>query len=257
MSAGAPVEVERRGALLLVTISRPDQRNAMTLEGARIIAAAMDELDSDETLTVAVITGAGGHFCAGMDLKRFVEHGERPWVEGRGFGGLVERPPTKPVIAAVEGFALGGGFEMALACDLFVASETARLALPEVRRGLVARGGGMYRLPRALPRAVAMELLLTGDTLEPSVAHHHGLVNRLTPEGGALGAALELADVIAKNAPLAVATTTRIARAAYDRPESELATWQQPWTDAVFASDDAAEGSRAFTERRPPSWKGR
>lgn len=257
MSEGEPVEVERRGATLLVTISRPEQRNAMTLAGARIVASAMDEFESDPTLTVAVVTGAGGHFCAGMDLKRYVEHGERPWVEGRGFGGLVERPPLKPVIAAVEGFALGGGFEMVLACDLVVASESARLALPEVRRGLVARGGGMFRLPRALPRAVAMELLLTGDTLDPKLAHHHGLVNHLAPEGGALAAALALADTIAANAPLAVATTTRIARAAYDRPEAELAAWQQPWTDAVFASDDASEGARAFTERRAPGWTGR
>lgn len=257
MTDGAPVEVERRGATLLVTISRPDQRNAMTLEGARIVASAMDEFESDPSLTVAVITGAGGHFCAGMDLKRFVEYRERPWIEGRGFGGLVERPPNKPVIAAVEGFALGGGFEMALACDLLVASESARLALPEVRRGLVARGGGMFRLPRALPRAVAMELLLTGGTLDPAVAQHHGLVNRLVPEGGALDAALGLAEAIAGNAPLAVATTTRVARAAYDMPEAELAAWQQPWTDAVFASEDAVEGSRAFTERRTPSWSGR
>ncbi|MCO7191499.1 crotonase/enoyl-CoA hydratase family protein [Pseudonocardia sp. McavD-2-B] len=251
------VLVERRGSVLLVALDRPRQRNAMTLDAARVIAGAMSDLDADDSLSVAVLTGNGGHFCAGMDLKRFVDSGERPFVPGRGFGGLVETPPIKPVVAAVEGFALGGGFEMALACDLVVASETARFALPEVRRGLVARGGGMFRLPRALPRAIAMELLLTGTMLEPAVALQYGLVNRVAAENAALDTALDLANAIAANAPLAVATSARIARAAYDRSESSMFEWQQQWTDAVFDSADAAEGSRAFTERRDPVWTGR
>lgn len=257
MTAQSHVLVERRGPVLLIELDRPRQRNAMTLDAATVIAAAMDELDADEKLSVAVLTGRGGHFCAGMDLKRFVDHGERPFVPGRGFGGLVEGPPAKPVIAAVEGFALGGGFELALACDLVIASETSRFALPEVRRGLVARGGGMFRLPRTLPRAIAMELLLTGAMLEPDQALHHGLLNRVTAEGDALNVALAIAGDIAANAPLAVATSTKVARAAYDRPESALFSWQQQLTDAVFASADAAEGSRAFTERRAPVWTGR
>lgn len=245
--------VDRRGNVLVITINRPAQKNAMTLAAATIIAQALDELDADGTLYAAVLTGAGGIFCAGMDLKRFAS-GEVPRIEGRGFGGLNEAPPKKPLIAAVEGWALGGGFEMVLACDLVVAAEGARFGLPEVSRGLVARGGGVLRLPRSAPRAIALELALTGKPIDASRAAHFGLVNRVVPDGEALDGALELAQEIAANAPLAVAASKRIMHESIDWPTAELFDRQKPITDEVFASADAAEGATAFGERRSPRW---
>jgi enoyl-CoA hydratase/carnithine racemase len=256
-SSAADVEVGRAGTVMVITINRPAQRNAMTLAAAEAIAGALDELDGDTSLTGAVLTGQGAHFCAGMDLKRFVQFDERPYVPGRGFAGIVERPPSKPIIAAVEGWALGGGFEVVLACDLVVAAEGARFGLPEVKRGLVARGGGMFRLPRVLPLPVALEMLLTGEPLDADAAHRHGLVNRVVEDGRALDGALELAQAVGRNAPMAVAASKRIARAALDWPESECFERQRADTDAVFASADAAEGATAFAERRSPEWRGR
>lgn len=247
--------VEERGRILIITVNRAEQKNAMTLAATKIIAEAIDHFDASTDLTVAVLTGAGDTFCAGMDLKRFAA-GERPALPGRGFGGLVEAPPTKPLIAAVEGWALGGGCELALACDLVVAGSGARFGLPEVKRGLVARGGGMIRLPQRLPRAIALELLLTGDFFGAERAERFGLVNRVVPDGQALDAALELAERIAANAPLAVRASKAVATAAPGWPDEEVWERQKEFSDPVFASDDAQEGARAFVERRDPVWTG-
>ena len=251
-----PVLTERRGRVLLITINRPDQRNAVNAAVAAGIAGALDELDADAGLSVGVLFGAGKGFCAGMDLKAFVT-GERPFVEGRGFAGITQRSADKPLIAAVEGFALAGGLEVALACDLIVAARGARLGIPEVKRSLVAAGGGLLRLPRALPRNVAMEMALTGDPIEAERAHELGLVNRLTEPGEALTAALELADTIAANGPLALAATKRILVESPDWPDAEFFERQRPIYDQVFGSEDAREGATAFAERRAPVWKGR
>ncbi|MER7691980.1 crotonase/enoyl-CoA hydratase family protein [Streptomyces sp. NPDC097610] len=255
MSGEPEVLVDRHDRILVITLNRPAQKNAMTLTAAHVVAEAVDLLDGSPDLSVAVLSGAGGTFCAGMDLKRFAQ-GERPAVPGRGFGGLVEAPPKKPIIAAVEGWALGGGFELVLACDMVVAAEGARFGLPEVRRGLVARGGGMIRLPQRLPRSVAMELLLTGDPIDAARAERLGLVNRVVAEGQALEAALHLAGRVAGNAPLAVRCAKAVGGAASGWPQDEVWLRQAPLSDAVFASQDAKEGARAFVERRDPVWTG-
>src|SRR5579884_1907947 len=182
---------ERRGRVLLITINRPDQRNAVNGAVAHGIAAALDELDGDAGLSVGVLTGAGKGFCAGMDLKAFVA-GERPHVEGRGFAGITQRSADKPLIAAIEGFAVAGGLEVALSCDLIVASRGARLGIPEVKRSLVAAGGALLRLPRILPRTIAMELALTGEPIDAERAHELGLVNRLAEPGETVERALEV-----------------------------------------------------------------
>jgi enoyl-CoA hydratase len=216
----------------------------------------MDELDGDPALSVGVLTGAGKGFCAGMDLKAFVA-GERPHVEGRGFAGIVERPADKPLIAAVEGFAVAGGLEVALACDLLVAARGAKLGVPEVKRSLVAAGGALLRLPRALPRNLAMELALTGEPIEAERGHELGLVNRLTEPGGALDGALELAAAIAANGPLALAATKKIMAQSGNWSDSEFFARQAEIIAPVMSSEDAREGSIAFAERREPVWKGR
>jgi enoyl-CoA hydratase len=247
---------ERRGRTILITINRPDQRNAVNAAVAAGIAQALDELDGDSELSVGVLTGAGKGFSAGMDLKAFVT-GERPHVAGRGFAGIVQRPPDKPLIAAVEGFAVAGGLEVALACDLIVAARGARLGVPEVKRSLVAAGGALLRLPRALPRNVAMELALTGELIQAERAYELGLVNRLTDPGEALATAMELAETIAANGPLALAATKRVMAESVDWPGSEFFERQSEIVDPVWSSEDAREGATAFAEKRPPVWKGR
>jgi enoyl-CoA hydratase len=251
-----PVLRERRGRVLLITINRPDQRNAVNAAVSHGIAAALDELDADAGLSVGVLTGAGKGFCAGMDLKAFVA-GERPHVEGRGFAGITQRSAAKPLIAAIEGFAVAGGLEVALACDLIVAGRGARLGIPEVKRGLVAAGGALLRLPRTMPRNAAMELALTGDPIEAERAYELGLVNRLADPGQALDVALQLAETIAANGPLALAATKRILVESADWPDAEFFERQREISDPVFASEDAREGATAFSERRDPVWKGR
>ncbi|MFF7024618.1 crotonase/enoyl-CoA hydratase family protein [Streptomyces klenkii] len=250
------VRTEIVGGTLVVTIDRPRVRNAVNAEVALGIAAAVDRLESDPGLRVGVLTGAGGTFCAGMDLKA-AARGEQVTVPGKGFAGLAEVPTTKPLIAAVEGHALGGGFELALACDLVVAAEGARFALPEVRRGLIAAGGGVVRLPRRVPYHLAMELLLTGRTVTAERARELGVVNRLTPDGGALPAALELAEEIVANAPLALAAVKRTVRLSDGAPEPEAFAVQAAEAGALLRSADFAEGVRAFTEKRTSQWSGR
>jgi enoyl-CoA hydratase len=246
---------ERRERVLLITINRPDQRNAVNSAVAQGIAAALDELDGDAELTVGVLTGAGKGFCAGMDLKAFVG-GDRPWAGDRGFAGITRRAAEKPLIAAVEGFAVAGGLEVALACDLIVAAKGARLGVPEVKRSLVAAGGALLRLPRVLPRTVAMELALTGDPIDAERGYQFGLVNRLAEPGQAVEVALELAAAIAANGPLALAATKRILTEAVDWPDAEFWERQDAITGPVMASEDAREGATAFAEKRSPVWQG-
>jgi len=255
MSAGA-VLTERRGATLVITLNRPEARNAVNAELADGLAGALDELDGEAALAVGVLTGAGRGFCAGMDLKAFVA-GERSLVAGRGFAGIAERPPRKPLIAAVEGFALAGGLEVALACDVIVAGEGAMLGLTEVRRGLVAAAGGLRRLPQRVPRGVAMELALTGAPIDAARAHAVGLVDRLAPAGGALDAALDLAAQIAANAPLALIGTKRLLAEQASWTDAEYWQRQDAIVEPVFASEDAREGATAFAEKRDPVWRGR
>ncbi|MGW7691364.1 crotonase/enoyl-CoA hydratase family protein [Streptomyces asiaticus] len=242
--------------IAVITINRPESRNAINRAVAGAIASALDELDERDDLAVGIITGAGGTFCAGMDLKAFLR-GERPHVPGRGFAGLTETPPRKPLIAAVEGYAVAGGCEIALASDLVVAAEDAKFGLPEVKRGLVAVAGGLLRLPGRIPYQIAMELALTGDVLTADRSYHYGLVNRLTPPGGALKEARLLASAIAANGPLAVRVTKRILVESPGWPRDELFDRQKPITELVFNSDDAREGASAFTEKRAPVWQGR
>jgi enoyl-CoA hydratase len=251
-----PVLTERRDGVLLVTLNRPDARNAVNTALAEGIAAALDDLDADSELTVGVLTGAGQGFSAGMDLKAFVA-GERPWVGDRGFAGIVQRSARKPLIAAVEGFAMAGGLEIALACDLVVASREARLGIPEVKRSLVAAAGALRRLPQRLPLNVAMEMALTGDPISAERAHALGLVNRVTEPGGAVDAALELAAAIARNGPLALDATKEILLRQADWTEEEFWREQGELVAPVMSSDDAREGATAFSEKRDPVWKGR
>jgi enoyl-CoA hydratase len=250
------VLTERRDQVLVITINRPDQRNAVNAAVAEGIAHAVDELDGSDDLVLGVLTGAGKGFCAGMDLKAFVT-GERPWFEDRGFAGITQRPAAKPMIAAIEGFAVAGGLEVALACDLIVASRGTRLGIPESKRSLVAAGGGLLRLPRVLPRNVAMEMALTGDPILAERAHELGMVNRLAEPGHALGTALELASEIAVNAPLSLIGSKRILTESIDWPDSEFFARQQEISGPIFDSEDAREGATAFAAKRAPEWKGR
>ncbi|MDX3748289.1 crotonase/enoyl-CoA hydratase family protein [Streptomyces sp. AK08-02] len=250
------VLVERRGAVQVITINRPAVKNALDAGVAAGVAAAVDELDESDDLRAAVLTGAGGTFSAGMDLKAWLR-GESPAIEGRGLCGITLTPPRKPLVAAVEGWALAGGFELLLACDLVVASRTARLGVPEVRRSLVARAGAALHLPRRIPYAVALELLLTGEPISAVRAAEVGLVNRLTDEGGALDGALALASTIAANGPLAVAATKEIASHATDWSLEEGWARQFEIAAPVFRSEDAREGAAAFAEKRAAVWKGR
>jgi enoyl-CoA hydratase/carnithine racemase len=243
--------------VMVLTINRPGRRNALDLPTAEALAAALDELDRRDDVRVGVLTGAGGSFCAGMDLKAYAETGERPITASRGGLGIVKRPPVKPVVAAVQGFVLGGGFEVALACDLIVAADDAVFGLPEVQRGLVAAGGGAMRLAQRLPHNLAVELLLTGDRLPAARAHELGLVNRLVPSDEVLPTALELARAVGRGAPLAVAATKRIVLECPDWPADEVFSRQEQLLQVVRDSQDAVEGARAFAEKRPPVWQGR
>jgi enoyl-CoA hydratase len=254
-SASEPaVLTERRERILIITINRPEAKNAVNAAVSNGLAAAVDQLDDDPALSVAIITGAGNSFCAGMDLKAFAR-GENVLVKGRGLG-FTERPPVKPIIAAVEGYALAGGTELALATDLIVAARNSAFGIPEVKRGLVAGAGGLLRLPQRIPYQIAMELALTGDSVSAERAHQLGLVNVLAEAGHALEAAVELAERITANGPLAVAATKRIITES--RGWSAETQWREQMKilAPVFISNDAKEGARAFAEKRPPNWTG-
>jgi enoyl-CoA hydratase len=249
------VLTEVSDGIATITINRPEARNAVNGEVARGIAAATAELDGRSDVSVLILTGAGGTFCSGMDLKGFLA-GDAPIAPGRGFGGLVERPPAKPVIAAVEGYALAGGFELVLACDLVVASDAAKFGLPEVRRGLVAAAGGLLRLPSRIPYHVAMEIALSGEHFPASRLAEVGLVNKLVPAGQALPAARELAGRIALGAPLALAATKRVIVESADWKSDEAFASQSKVIGPALMSKDAREGALAFAEKRPPVWRG-
>ncbi|WP_084964815.1 crotonase/enoyl-CoA hydratase family protein [Thermoactinospora rubra] len=249
------VLVEVSDGVAVLTINRPQARNAVNGAVARGIAAALDSLEERADVAAYVLTGAGGTFSAGMDLKGFLA-GDFPVVAGRGFGGITEAPPRKPIVAAVEGYALAGGFELVLACDVVVASAEAKFGLPEPKRGLVAGAGGVMRLPRRIPYHVAMEIALTGDHYPASRLYELGLVNRVTEPGKALEGALELARKIAANAPLALRATKQVIVESQDWSLEEMFAKQRKIIDPVFGSKDAMEGAAAFAEKRAPQWKG-
>jgi enoyl-CoA hydratase len=249
------VLTEVDGGIAVITINRPQARNAVNREVARGIATALDELDGSSDVRVIILTGAGGNFSAGMDLKGFLT-GDSPVVAGRGFAGITERPPAKPVIAAVEGYALAGGFEIVLACDLIVASETAKFGLPEVRRGLAAGAGGLLRLPRRVPYHLAMEIVLTGDHFPADRLHQAGLVSRLVGASQALAGSKELVARVMLCAPLALSASKRVIVESADWNSREAFARQGEVLGPVFTSADATEGARAFAEKRAPAWRG-
>lgn len=239
----------------VITINRPEAKNAINAAVALAIADATDQIDQRSDVSVAILTGAAGVFSAGMDLKAFLR-GENVKPRGRGLAGLTNATVRKPLSAAVEGYALAGGFELALACDLIVAAETAKFGLPEVRRGLVANAGGLVRLPRQLPYRIAMELVLTGAMVSARELHAHGLINRVAPEGQALDAALDLARTIAANGPMATMVSKQVMKESQDWASTELFERQDAYTMPVFRSNDAREGALAFAEKRKPVWAG-
>jgi enoyl-CoA hydratase len=241
--------------VMLVTINRPEAKNAINAAAAKGIARAMDELDSNPSIRLAILTGSNNTFCSGMDLKAFVR-GEVTIIGGRGFAGLCESLPKKPLIAAVEGYALAGGLEIALACDLIVAADNAKFGIPEAKRGLVASAGGLMRLPRQIPRLIAMELALTGEFIDARRAYELGLVNRIAAPGKALDIARVLGHTIAANGPLSVAASKRIILESQDWPIDEMFERQEVIAGPIFKSEDAIEGATAFAQKRAPKWKG-
>ena len=245
------VLTERRGRVLVITLNRPEAMNAINGALSEGLRSAVQELDSDSGLTAGVVTGAGKGFCSGMDLKAF-SRGEDigPMLE------FVRNGAAKPLVGAIEGFALAGGLELALSCDLLVAARGAKLGIPEVGVGLFAAGAGLFRLPGRVGYGTAMEMAITGDPITAEEAADHGLVSRLTEPGEALGAALVLAERIARNAPLAVAASKQLIRATQGATEEELWKIQRPHMATVWKSGDAKEGPRAFAEKRPPEWTG-
>jgi enoyl-CoA hydratase len=252
----SPVLSERRGRVQLITLNRPDARNSVNKELAEAMTGVLQAFDADPEVSVGVLTGAGKGFSAGMDLKAFVAGG-MPIVPGRGFAGIVEQSCAKPLVAAVEGFALAGGLEIALACEVMVAAKGARLGIPETGVGLFAGAGALVRLPRQVGYNLAMELALTADPITAERGYELGLVNRLAEPGEAVNVALELAERIARNAPLALAASKRLVRESWGMTDDAFWPYQQPILDQIFGSSDAIEGATAFAEKRPPNWTGR
>ena len=246
------VLTETHGRVLLITLNRPEARNAVNSALGLALTAAIEALDADDGLTAGVLTGAGRGFSAGMDLKAFATEGPP-----KGFDQFLRNGSKKPLIAAIEGFALAGGLEIALACDLLVAAKGVKLGFPEVNKGLFAAGGGLFRLPTRIPYGVAMEMALTSDPITSEQAHALGLVCRLAETGKAAEATLELAGRIAQNAPLGVAASKQVMRQTRGLTEEESWKLQNPFTAKVFMSEDAKEGPRAFAEKREPKWTGR
>lgn len=251
------VNFEIRDRIAIITLNRPEARNAVSQQLAEDLEAAIDRLEADDALWIGILCGNGPAFCAGADLKAIASGEARLTTKRGGFAGLVRRVRTKPLIAAVEGPAVAGGTEIVLSCDLVVASTTARFGLPEVKRSLVANAGGLFRLPRALPTNVAMEMALTGDDLDAEAAHRHGLVNRLVQPGHALATAVELAEAVNANAPLAVRASRRVVLAARLLEDDEAFEVAADATREVFRTEDFREGPRAFVEKRSPIWTGR
>ena len=251
MTNDSAVLTEIRGRVLLITLNRPEAMNAINTDLAQGLLAAIEELDSNDGLTAAVLTGSGRGFCSGMDLKAFAAGGPP-----QGFDQFLETGSEKPLIAAIEGFALAGGLEVALTCDLLVAAEDAKIGIREVKVGLFAAGGALLRLPRRVPYSVAMEMALTGQPITADQAKNHGLVSRVTEKGGTVEAAMELAESIAENAPLAVAASKALIQAQQGITEEEFWELQKPHMRKVFTSNDAKEGPASFAEKRSPNWSG-
>jgi enoyl-CoA hydratase len=251
------VEYENHGRTAVIRLNRPEARNAVNQELAEALEEAIDRFEEDTGTWTAVLAANGPSFCAGADLKAISGGATRLGTIRGGFAGLVQRERTKPLIAAVEGPAVAGGTEIVLSCDLVVASTTARFGLPEVKRSLVANAGGLFRLPRALPRNVAMELALTGDDLDADSAYRHGLVNRLVQPGEALAAAMQLAEAVNANAPLAVRASRKVVLAAHLLEDDEAFQVAADATRDVVGTEDFREGPRAFVEKRAPRWTGR
>jgi enoyl-CoA hydratase len=246
------IVTETHGRVRLITLNRPEARNAVNSALGLALVAAIEDLDADDGLTAGVLTGAGRGFSAGMDLKAFASEGPP-----KGFNQFLVNGSQKPLIAAVEGFALAGGLEIALTCDLIVAAKGVKLGIPEVNKGLFAAGGGLFRLPARVPYGVAMEMALTSDPILAEQAYELGLVSRLAEPGKAAEVALELAERVAQNAPLAVAASKQIIRQTRGLTEEDSWALQGPLVGKVFTSEDAKEGPRAFAEKREPKWTGR
>jgi enoyl-CoA hydratase len=249
------VLIEHSDGLVIITINRPEQKNAVNRAVSYGVCEAIDEMERNPALHAAVLTGAGGTFCSGMDLKAFLR-GESPRVEGRGIFGIVMTPPKKPLIAAVEGYCLAGGFEAMLACDLVVTARNATFGIPEVKRGLAAAAGGLMRLPRLVPQRIAMEMALTGEMYSAERLAPFGLFNGVVEPGQALPEAIALARRVIANAPMSVAASKRVIVEQRDWPLDRMFALQDPITAPVLASKDAREGALAFAERRPPLWGG-
>lgn len=252
----SPILTSRKGDVFVIVLNRPEAMNAVNEALSKALNAAIDELESDPSLKVAVITGTGKGFSSGFDLKAYIK-GENA-VQERGFAGITGTPPTKPIIAAVEGFALAGGFEIALSCDAIVAAKGVKFGIPEVKVGLVAAAGALIRLPRRIPYNIAMHLALTGGMIDANRAYDLGLVNELCEPGEALNKAMEMANLIAKNAPLSLKATKTIIRDSIGMDEKGGWELQNRLAFAVILnSEDSKEGAKAFAEKRPPVWKGK
>jgi enoyl-CoA hydratase/carnithine racemase len=257
MEAGMPVRYQHSDGIGVITLDRPEARNAIDKATAEELSDALDAFELDESAVVGLLRSTGSTFCAGVDLRAFHATGDLPVTKRRGGLGMVEKPLSKPMVAAVQGHAVGGGFELALTCDLIVAEADAVFGLPEVRFGLVPAGGGLLRLPGRIPRAIAFELMLTGDNLGADRAAQLGLVNRVVPIGTSFDEAMSLARRVAANAPLSVRAVKKVFDESRDWSISTAFERQALVTDPVLASEDAAEGARAFTERRQPKWNGK
>ncbi|MBJ31757.1 MAG: enoyl-CoA hydratase [Acidimicrobiaceae bacterium] len=251
------VHFDARHRLAVLTLDRPEARNAVDRQLAADLEAALDRFEADDELWTGLLCGEGPVFCAGADLKAVASGGSDLTTKRGGFAGIVRRARTKPLIAVVEGPALAGGCEVVLSCDLVVAGVDARFGLPEVKRSLIANAGGLLRLPKALPRNLAMEMALTGDPIDAETAHRHGLVNYLTPAGQAYDVAVELAERINANAPLAVRASRRVIAEGLSLDDDDGFALSREASREVFRSEDFQEGPRAFVEKRPPDWKGR
>jgi enoyl-CoA hydratase/carnithine racemase len=256
MSESPTICMDVRDFIATITLNRPQVRNAIDLPTALALERAVDEAEQDGDVRVIVLAATGPVFSAGMDLKALTATGDRPVTQRRGAFGIAAQPPVKPTVAAVQGKALGGGLEVALTADVIVASEDAEFGLPEVKRGRIAAAGGVLRLPRRIPRNVALEMIMTGAPISAQRAYELGLVNKVVPLGSALDVALERAREIASNAPLAVRTSKWIVDNSVDWPTGELFERMQPKAQLIRDSMDAAEGAQAFVEKRQPVWTG-
>lgn len=245
--------------IAVVTLNRPERRNAVNAEVTAALDRIVKRIEADPQIRVAILASSNDRvFCAGADISEMAAGRTHLLsTEDGGFAGFVDAKRAKPWIAAIRGSALGGGCELMLACDMAVASENTRIGLPEVKRCLIAAAGGVHRLPRSLPRAIALEMIATGEPIDAARAYAFGLVNRIAPSDAVLEVALDLARSIMANAPLAVVESLRIARIALEHPDADLRATSLAISAKVMTSEDTKEGMRAFLDKRPPVWSGR